>query len=116
MAVVVGLVFGSLACTVAMASSAGIAERSVVGAHLEHADAGHHGPGHHGDVTVPGAPSGALQADGHGGHPGMACVVAIDLRVPGAAPITSTGSIDVRPDGACVDRLVDVEPPVPRFS
>lgn len=124
-AVVVGLAVGALACSASLARGSG---------HLAHAQPGTTAPAresHHGHVVNDTAPTedpvveraDAPDDSGSGsigrateGHPGMACVVMVDLDVAESAiPLVSTRFDDARATapGECIG---DLDPPVPRSS
>jgi hypothetical protein len=50
------------------------------------------------------------------GHPGMACVVTVDLDVAEAVTPVMAGWFDLPRPTLPVDRVVDLDPPVPRHS
>ena len=121
-AVAFGLLFGALACAAGMAG--GVAHRvtqpsvrEIDGLSMVHA--GHPAPalesessstplGGHGDHS--GSPSTA------GNHPGMACVVSVDLQTPEASPVSISDAHEIPLMGMSTGCPNDVDPPVPRFS
>lgn len=129
-AVVVGVAFGALAC------AAGLAEGSGHRAHAQGTDTlvapamgSHDGhvtaePGAAGEdsltllwATVPAndtrsGPAGASIE----GHPGMACVVTVDLDVDESVTPVVTGWFDTPRATRPVDCIADLDPPVPRSS
>ncbi len=127
-AVLVGVAFGALTCVAGMAGGNG---------HSAHADARveQHSPAgdSHADhsaaarVVEAAAASQHAASEGNDGghrsttsanqiHPGMACVVSLDLRFPEPTPTSVTDAVDnpVTPERS--DCVADVEPPVPRIS
>ena len=120
-AVVVGVFFGALACAggLAAGNAHGTAEPSVPPI-LVHPPAH---AGHLGSTTRPESPH--APAGDHGdhpastsmtGHPGMACVVSVDLDVPEASVATVCDSYEASAAPMWADWPADVDPPVPRFS
>lgn len=121
-AVAFGLLFGAVACAAGLAGGAAhsASQPSVLeidGLQMAHAghlaptvDAGSQRmpPGGHGDHS--GSSSMA------GGHPGMACVVSVDLHFPEASPAAVSDSFEVPLVGMRTGCPADVDPPVPRFS
>lgn len=121
-AVVVGLAVGALACSAALAAGSG---------HLVHAQApiassdDGHGTVH--DAAEGAAPLAASVGAGYDtqagsagtggqGHPGMACVVTVELDLAAVATPVVTARFEgsrLAPLPECVG---DVDPPVPRFS
>lgn len=120
-AVAFGLVFGAMACAADLAG--GVAHGATGSSTIDT----HEMPSAHADHPAPTAEP-ALQptpAGDHGdhsggtstgGHPGMACVVSVDLHVPEASPVSISDSSEIPPivmSAGCPD---DVDPPVPRSS
>jgi len=127
-AVVVGLAVGALACSAALAGGSG---------HLVHAQAstthvapatpshGVHGTAH---FAADGAePLVGSTGDGHDtgpgsagtgdqGHPGMACVVTVDLDVAEAVTPVVTARFDGQRADPLAECVGEVDPPVPRHS
>lgn len=140
-AVVVGLAMGALACAAALGGGSGhVVHAGTMSpgaaphdahdeAHHEVHHQGHHEVHHGGHVVVvagdePLARSPAAAGDtssgpvvpGSQGHPGMACVVVVDLVVHDSVLPGPTGRVDPprpAPPGECIG---DLDPPVPRFS
>lgn len=127
-AVLVGVAFGAMTCAAGMAVGNG--HNTVAGApvdqHSPAADA-------HADhsavarVVEAGAASQHAASEGNDGdhrsttssdqnHPGMACVVSLDLRVPEPTPTSVTDAVDNSVILERSDCVADVEPPVPRIS
>lgn len=121
-AVAVGLLFGALACADSLAGGVGhgVTERPALETHeppMAHAD--HVAsmaqseprptqPGDHGDHS--GSSSMA------GSHPGMACVVSVDLHFPEASSVSISDLHDFPQTPMNTGCPADVDPPVPRFS
>lgn len=116
-----GLLFGALACVAGLASGVahGVAHPAgldVVGLPAEHA--AHVAPmieaapsashGDHGDRSEHPSTS--------GNHPGMACVVSVDLRFPEPTSPSISDSHEVLLLGLRSGHPADVDPPVPRCS
>lgn len=120
-AVALGLLFGAMACAAGLAGGGhGTVERSAVEldempmAHADHltamaeSESQHLPSGGHGDH------SGNLSTPGS--HPGMACVVSVDLNFPEASSVSISDSFEIPLMGMSVGCPADVDPPVPRFS
>jgi hypothetical protein len=124
-AVVFGLLWGAMACAAGLAGpgghaahlgGAGAAAATSPGLEGPHDHASHLDPA--GSASVPGDTPlpGGLDGSSPASHPGMACVVSVDLRFPAASatghsnPHVTAGS--VVPTGCAAD----VDPPVPRLS
>lgn len=120
-AVMVGVFFGALACAAGLAggNAHGTAEPSVPEMPV-------HSPAHAGHVgSTTESESPPIPAGDHGdhpvntsmtGHPGMACVVSVDLHVPEASVATVCDSYEAAAVAMWADWPADVDPPVPRFS
>lgn len=125
-AVVLGLLFGALACAAGMAGGNAHGAHqpgpvavapSAVDEHRAHAvrvDA---------DATatalvaatdhLPDSSSGSSMAEG---HPGMACVVPVELRFADPSAATLSDLYEVAAAGISPDCAADVDPPIPKFS
>jgi hypothetical protein len=120
-AITIGVFFGAMACATSMVTGAGHGFHAAVGEpHAGHTDAGQHGQvsGAAADVADPSTSSDGEpeSSSTEHGHPGMACVTSVQLRVPtlvvpAGVSLTSARSATTQPD--CV---TEPEPPVPRFS
>jgi hypothetical protein len=122
-AVAFGVLFGAVACAAGMASGVAHSGTTLSSVHdadellMEH-------PGHLAPVVEP--ESQPMSAGGHGdhsgsasmtgNHPGMACVVSVDLRAPETSSVTFSDSYEVPLMGMSTGCPADVDPPVPRFS
>lgn len=120
-AVAFGVLFGALACVAGMAGGVahGATQPSVVeNEHLSMAHAGHLGPevareshspplGDHGDH------SGSATT---GNHPGMACVMLVDLHTPEASSASNSDAHEILLPEMNTGCPADVDPPVPRCS
>lgn len=117
-AIVVGVLVGAMAC------AAGLGGGGHRGAHAASAEG-------HLDVTVahhehrPAAAHTALDpawpADGGDGapaqgHPGMACVVSVELRFPDPVARSTTGAVTGHAVPSLAECLPELDPPVPRLS
>lgn len=121
-AVAVGLLFGAIACVAGIAGGGAhsAAQPSIVGfdepptAHPGHVDpraeSGPHSTplGDHSDHS--GSTSMA------GSHPGMACVVSVDMHFPEPSSIAVSDSHETQPAAMSTGCPADVDPPVPRLS
>lgn len=119
-AVAAGLLLGAIVCAAGLVGGAahGAAHAAVVDgdatptAHTDHAahtsgpDSSH--PGGHGEH------SGDTSASGS--HPGMACVVSVDLQFPNVSSPWDAGSHVSQPPPMTAGCSDDVDPPVPRIS
>lgn len=66
---------------------------------------------------MPGNDTGSGSAGtGIDGHPGMACVVTVDLAVDETVTPVIAGRFDTARETLPVDCVVDLDPPVPRSS
>lgn len=122
-AVAFGVLFGALACAAGMAGG-GVHSATTQASVLEMDDlsmdhSGHLAPvaeskspptppGDHGDHSGGASPQ--------GNHPGMACVVSIDLQAPNAPSASFADSHEIPVPGMNAGCPADVDPPVPRFS
>lgn len=123
LAVAFGLLFGALACAAGPAGG-GVGHGAVEPTTLEPDGA----PMEHADHVAPIAKSGSqsVPLGDHGGHsgsastaeshPGMACVVSVDLHFPEATAVSISDSSAVPLLGLSAGCPADVDPPVPRFS
>jgi hypothetical protein len=120
-AVAFGLLFGAMACAAGLAGGGhGAVERSALEldempmAHADHlttmteSESQPMLPGDHGDH------SGSTSTPGS--HPGMACVVSVDLHFPEVSSVSISDSSEIPLMGLSTGRPADVDPPVPRFS
>ncbi len=121
-AVAFGLLFGAMACAAGLAGGVahGAAEVSspeadvMPGRHADHSDSMREPeakpmpPEDHGDHSG--------IASTPGSHPGMACVVSVDLHFPEASSAVISGSSEITLLGLRAGCPADVDPPVPRFS
>lgn len=116
-----GLLFGAMACAAGLAVGVahGAAEVSspdadVMPRHADHSDSTGDPesepmpPVDHGDH------SGSSSTPGN--HPGMACVVSVDLHFPEATAVAISDSSEITLLGLSAGCPADVDPPVPRFS
>jgi hypothetical protein len=120
-AITIGVLFGAMACATSVAAGDGHGAHAAVGElRTGQSDAGQHG---HPSGTFAGRADPSPSSDGgrespstaHG-HPGMACMTSVQLRVPDLmvpadASVTSARSATRPPDF-----VTEPEPPVPRFS
>ncbi|MAT06689.1 MAG: hypothetical protein CL424_16760 [Acidimicrobiaceae bacterium] len=122
-AVAFGVLFGAVACAAGMAGGiahGGTTLPSVVeDDDLSMAHAGHPAPVMEPESQL--TPSGdngdhSGSASTTGNHPGMACVVSVDLRAPDASFASISDSYEVPLMGMTAGCPADVDPPVPRFS
>jgi hypothetical protein len=117
-AVVMGVAAGSVACVAGLASGRGhehAAAGPVASAHADHLAVGV-------DASAEaGVGSAESDADGRAAtpaadHPGMSCVVEVDLRVVGEQYATICDRLDAAVVVAHADGTDGPEPPVPRTS
>lgn len=127
-AVFVGVALGAMTCAAGLAYGQGhsghAAAAAPVGGGTDHG-AGHsvaHPDHPSADVVLdaPAAPvgdaSGRSPVAAVQGHPGMACVVAVDLQVADTSVVTMTQPFDSPVPAALADGIADLDPPVPRRS
>ena len=120
-AVAFGLLFGAMACAAGLAGGGhGTVERSALEldetpkAHADHVDSMAESesqpmpPGDHGDHS--GSTSTPVS------HPGMACVLSVDLPFPEVSSVSISDSSEIPLMGLSAGCPADVDPPVPRFS
>jgi hypothetical protein len=127
-ALVVGLAVGAIACAAALAGGSGHrvhaqgTDSPLVSAPGPHIGREAAEPGaRHGDPLIgPAAPLNHESSESTGilteSHPGMACVVTIDLDVAEAVTPAMAGRFDIPRPTLPVDCVVDLDPPVPRHS
>ena len=127
-AVVVGVAFGAMACAAGLAEGSGhrvhaqARDTGVTPATRSHdahvaAEPGAAGEGAH---LAPVAPGNDTRSGPDGGwidgHPGMACVMTVDLDVDDIVTPVMAGRFDTAREMLPVDCVVDLDPPVPRPS
>lgn len=127
-AVVVGVAIGAMACAAGLAEGFGhrvhaqgteAIVASVTGSHNGHVAAE---PGNVGGDPVLGSASPGNEARSGAagtwveGHPGMACVVTVELDVDETVTPVMAGRFDTEHAILPVDCVVDLDPPVPRAS
>lgn len=122
-AIVVGVVAGAFACATGLTTGAAHAHGPVDivasapdahSGHASHAAAERLDHGVHGIGTTERAPGD--DDAGHAGHPGMSCVVEVDLRFRGGHSAVICDLVESSEAVALVQRADDLEPPVPRAS
>lgn len=99
-----------------MACAAGLAEGSGHRVHAQGQDTlVASATGTHDDraIAEPGAAGAGTWIEG---HPGMACVVTVDLDVEEVVTPVMAGWLDMAREMLPVDCVVDLDPPVPRSS
>jgi hypothetical protein len=112
-AVAVGVVAGAFACAGGLTSGAAHAHGPVEIVAPDHVALTGHGS-HDGIGTTDRAP--AEPDTDPTGHPGMSCVVDLDLRVAGGHATTICDRVATAPAVALEQRTDGPEPPVPRAS
>jgi hypothetical protein len=121
MAVVIGVAAGAMACVAGLASGRGHehgAVAPVASAHAGHSDVGVAagvGAGVDVDVGVAG-PDDSREASGAADHPGMSCVVEVDLEVADERVAIICDPVDTALVVARTQGSDGPEPPVPRSS
>ena len=127
-AVVVGVAFGAMACAAGLAEGSGHRVHAqgqdtlvapATGSHDGHATAAF---GAAGEARSPGsATAGNDERSGSAGtsiegHPGMGCVMTVDLDLDETVIPVMAGRSDTERAILLVDYVVDLDPPVPRSS
>lgn len=121
-AVAFGVLFGAMACAAGMAG--GAAHSATQPSVLEVDELSMDHSGHLAPVVEPESqPTPPREHGDHSGtppmtgnHPGMACVVSVDLHAPETSSVTISDSYHVPLTGMNTRCPADVDPPVPRFS
>lgn len=121
-AVAVGLLFGAMACVTGLASGGAhsAAQQSIL--EFDDLPTGH--AGHVDQRAESGSHSSPLEDHGDhpastsmaGNHPGMACVVSVDLHFPEPSAMSVSDSHETQPAAMSTGCPADVDPPVPRLS
>jgi hypothetical protein len=120
-AITIGVFYGAMACATSMAAGDGHGAHAAVGEpRTGHPDAGQHGhaSGAAADDADPSRSSdGAPESSStEHGHPGMACVTSVQLRVPALVVPADVSQTSSRSTMTPPDCVTEPEPPVPRFS
>lgn len=117
MALAFGLLFGALACAAGMAGGvahgAAPALDAPAAAHPDHAapnlgPEAQSRPGGHADHSDSTSMAGS--------HPGMACVVSVDMHFPETSAVSISDSFETPLQAMSAGCSAEVDPPVPRFS
>lgn len=121
-AVMIGAVMGALSCVETLSAGGHTTHVTVVDEPRsagEPAHAGHLDPTDASSATPVGArgTDGAPEAESAAfGHSGMACVVGVDLRFPEPFVSMVTDACDAVVLSMPAGHVVDLDPPIPRFS
>jgi hypothetical protein len=113
--------FGAMACATSMAAGDGHGAHAAVGEpRTGHPDAGQHG---HASGAAANDADPSRSSDGapessstEHGHPGMACVTSVQLRVPALVVPADVSQTSCRSTMTPPDCLTEPAPPVPRIS
>lgn len=120
--IVVGVLVGAMACAAGLSAGDHGSVHAVATADGPSVDGAHHP--HHAHVPVGAEAAAAAPIPVHGdgvstveqSHPGMACVVAVDLRFPDPVVRSSTGTVAHEAVSSPADCPPELDPPVPRSS
>jgi hypothetical protein len=120
-AIMIGVLFGAMACATSVAAGDGHGAHAPVDElRTGHSDAVQHG---HAAATVAADVDPSTSSDrapepptSTQGHPGMACVTSVQLHVPALVVPAGASLASARSATTPPDFVTEPEPPVPRFS